>query len=553
MLKSSGKRNMATSTLVHLKEGTIRGRELTATSFSKKNYFAFQGIPYAQPPVGSLRFRDPQPPVPWQGVREAVKEAPACPQKHVLLQDTVGEEDNCLGLNVYTSNFSSAKPVMIWIHGGGFTFGSGHTDLHDPEYWMERDVVIVTCNYRVGAFGFLSLGNAEVPGNAGLKDQVMVLRWVQSNIAQFGGDPDNATLFGESAGAASVHYHLLSSMSRGLFHRAILMSGSSLNSWAFSSDCVQKSHLLGEKMGCTSQDPQELLQFLQKVPAFDLVKGQYKVVSAQDKRDVRPFPFIPTVEPQEGEGERFLTDHPRSLLQKGQVAPVPIIIGVTNKEGMLIMNDIPHSDDYFKVLNGNFARIVPGNLGLPANGAEMIRQFFFEDEPIDWDTVPQYLDYYGDLFFYIGVDEMIRLHLACGTAPVYCYNLAFEGQLGLLTWYLRQLYPQCDLSGVSHADDLGYIYKANVPGPPAMEEGSPDEHMVKCVTGLWYQFAATGNPNGEKGQTVVWEPAVKDQSSWKNYLELDKEPTMRHWRLQQQRMAFWERAMRHHSSLQQKL
>ncbi|XP_046686738.1 esterase FE4-like isoform X2 [Homalodisca vitripennis] len=544
---------MATSTLVNLKEGTIRGKVLTATSFSKKKYFAFQGIPYAQPPVGNLRFRDPQPPIPWQGIKDTVRESPPCPQKHILLQDTVGNEDNCLGLNVYTPDFSAAKPVMVWIHGGGFTFGSGHTDLHDPEYWMERDVVIVTCNYRVGALGFLSLGTSDVPGNAGLKDQVMVLRWVQRNIAQFGGDPGNVTLFGESAGGASVHYHLLSPMSKGLFHRAIIMSGSSLNSWAFSSEAVEKSRLLGEKMGCTSQDPQEVLQYLQTVPAFDLVKAQYKVVTAQDKQDIQVFPFTPSVETQEGEGERFLTDHPRSLLQKGQVAPVPLIVGVTDKEGMLVLNDIPHSDDYFKVLNNNFSRIVPGNLGLPTNGAEMIRQFFFGDKPMNWDIVPQYLDYYGDIFFYIGVDEMIKLHMACGVAPIYCYNITFDGQLGLLSWYLPQVYPQCDLRGVSHADDLGYIFKMNIPGPPEMSVGSPEEQVVKCITGLWYQFALSGNPNGGEAQTVVWEPVVKDQSGWKNYLELGKEPTMRHCRLLQQRMVFWERAMRPHSVLQQKL
>ncbi|XP_054259144.1 esterase FE4-like isoform X2 [Macrosteles quadrilineatus] len=535
------------STVIKIKEGAIRGKEVTATSFRKKKYFSFQGIPYAQPPVGNLRFKDPVPVTSWDGVRDTLKEAPLCPQKHVILRRSLGEEDNCLALNVYTPRLpeagSALLPVMVWIHGGGFTFGSGNTDLHDPEYWMEQDVVIVTCNYRVGVLGFLSLGTSEVPGNAGLKDQVMVLKWVQWNIAQFGGDPNNVTMFGESAGSASVHYHLLSPMSRGLFHRAILMSGSSLNTWAFSSQALEKSFSLGEKLGLSTSDPKKLLEFLQNLPVFDLVKMQNKVLTAQDKQDLRVFPFVPSVELSGGAEQRFLTEHPRTILQRGDIAPVPVIFGANNKEGMLVMNDVPHNDELFKVVNSNFSRILPGDLGLPNNAADKLRRFFFGKKDIGWGTISDYFDYYGDVFFYLGIDEAVRHHLASGKAPVYCYWLSYDGGQGLLSHFLRLIYHQCELKGVCHADDVGYMFKSNLPGAPELTPGSPDEHMVSTITGLWREFASTGNPNKEE-QVVKWAPAILEGSSWKRFLEINNPLEMKNSRMAQTRMEFWETLLR---------
>ena len=195
---------------------------------------AFRGIPYAAPPVGALRFRPPQPAPPWTGTRQALDMSPACPQ----LIDTDPTENNeavmaedCLALNVWTPRVDAKhRPVMVWIHGGAFVVGATRNTWYNGSRLASRgDVVVVTINYRLGAWGFLSLpsfGPAFAgSANAGLLDQVAALEWVRENIVNFGGDPDNVTIFGESAGASSVGALLAMPQAKGLFGKAIMQSG----------------------------------------------------------------------------------------------------------------------------------------------------------------------------------------------------------------------------------------------------------------------------------------------------------------------------------------
>ncbi|EFX78599.1 hypothetical protein DAPPUDRAFT_105048 [Daphnia pulex] len=192
--------------------GGLRGSQMVSSSGRK--FDAFRGIPYAEPPVGNLRFRDPIPAQPWTGVLDATKEGPACFQNDLLSGITAGQED-CLVLNVYTHNsnaIENALPVMVWIHGGGFTAGSGNseTDFYGPGHILDRDVVLaVTINYRLGPFGFLSTEDKEAPGSYGLIDQSLAIKWVKDHIANFGGNPDSITIFGESTGGASVEFQAL--------------------------------------------------------------------------------------------------------------------------------------------------------------------------------------------------------------------------------------------------------------------------------------------------------------------------------------------------------
>lgn len=172
-------------------------------------YFSWKGIPYAEPPVGNLRFREPVAHRGWTGVRNASAHGESCPSSG-WLADKAGDED-CLFLNVYSTSIIDRRPVMVWIHGGSFTGGSGDDGLYGPDHLITEDVVIVTINYRVGVLGFLSTGDRHAPGNQGMKDMILALRWVQNNILNFGGDPDNVTIFGESAGGCAVHckYNLM--------------------------------------------------------------------------------------------------------------------------------------------------------------------------------------------------------------------------------------------------------------------------------------------------------------------------------------------------------
>ncbi|GBP60488.1 Esterase B1 [Eumeta japonica] len=188
---------------VHVEQGWLEGER--APLVTKDGFYnCFKGIPYAAPPIGKLHFKAPQSPILWKG------------------------NEDCLYLNVYTPELTPKHPLplMFFIHSGGYKCGSGNTDNYGPDFLVKEEVVLVTINYRVEVLGFLCLENKDVPGNAEMKDQVAALRWVQKNISNFGGDPNNVTIFGESAGGGSVGWHILSPMSKGLFQRAILMSGS---------------------------------------------------------------------------------------------------------------------------------------------------------------------------------------------------------------------------------------------------------------------------------------------------------------------------------------
>jgi para-nitrobenzyl esterase len=195
----------------------------------------WKGIPYAASPVGNLRFRPPQPPPVWSGERDATRSGPVAVQARDSVMSGVGDQtamsENCLSVNVYApAEPLTKRPVVVWIHGGAFIMGSGSMPLyHGTSFAARHGIVVVTLNYRLGLLGLLYLGDVggDEAGNVALLDQVAALRWVKTNIAAFGGDPDNVTIMGESAGAVSIANLLVMPAARGLFHRAILQSGAS--------------------------------------------------------------------------------------------------------------------------------------------------------------------------------------------------------------------------------------------------------------------------------------------------------------------------------------
>ena len=218
------------STSLGLVRGIV-GETDVGTRFAK-----FTKVPYAEPPIGALRLREPQSKRAWSEELDATQAPPPCLQMEYLQEnETRKSQEDCLFLNIYTPNplkvdpiQTTLKPVMLWIHGGGFTEGDA-TTLIDPQYLLDQDVVFVSIQYRLGLLGFFAVENStDLPGNLGLKDQQEAMRWVQRNIAYFGGDPAKVTIFGVSAGAVSVHSHILSPSAKGLFRAGILQSGTAL-------------------------------------------------------------------------------------------------------------------------------------------------------------------------------------------------------------------------------------------------------------------------------------------------------------------------------------
>lgn len=204
---------------------------------------------------------------PWNGTFDAIRDSPKCPQP-VLSAAEISED--CLRLNVYTKNVSivAKKPVIVFIHPGGFYESSGRSDEFGPQYLIRRDIVLVTINYRLSAFGFLSTGTKDAPGNNGLKDQVMALRWVKKHIERFGGDPDSVTLMGYGSGAIGITLHMVSPMSKGLFHKAIVMSGAATAQWTIPKHQLNLTKKQARILNCPDHSISQMMKCLKQVRQF---------------------------------------------------------------------------------------------------------------------------------------------------------------------------------------------------------------------------------------------------------------------------------------------
>jgi para-nitrobenzyl esterase len=296
----------------------------------RDRHAVFRGIPFAKPPVGALRFRAPEPPEPWGGVRNAHSFGPSAIQRPPsAIVNSVPEprSEDCLYLNVYTPGADWARrPVLFWIHGGGFNFGAGSEPLYDGGHLAERgDVVVVTINYRLGALGYLYLPEPErkrleLTANAGSLDQIAALRWVRDNIAAFGGNPDDVTLMGESAGAYSVAMLLGMPQARGLFHKAVAQSGARFSRVA--GDPARATHALMRALDISEALPEALWD----VPADRFVHAQLTVATQSDRALNDVSAFAPVY-------DADTVPLPlEEAFARGECAKVPLLLGTTRDE-----------------------------------------------------------------------------------------------------------------------------------------------------------------------------------------------------------------------------
>merc|ERR1711936_19243 len=305
-----------------------------------RTYYKFLGIPYAQPPVDELRFLPPKPVNAW-GTLVATEDGPVCPQVNFLAGGGfIGDED-CLHLNIYTPSLVSAsnpfalKPVMLWIHGGGFTIGSGTENEYDPVLLLDEDVVVVSINYRLGPLGIMTFGNNKVVGNMGLKDQNMAIKWIKNYIRYFGGDPKKITIFGESAVGMSVHAQVLSPFNHGLLAGAIAQSGTMLYKQLHTKKPGDERIAIkaAKAFNCSSKGlDDEMLRCLQDIPVTDLIQTTLIPAFESDESDVS-YAWTPTVD--YFSYEPFLPIQPLEALKKGIYNHVPFMSGTVKDEGSL--------------------------------------------------------------------------------------------------------------------------------------------------------------------------------------------------------------------------
>ncbi|GLG95959.1 Esterase FE4 [Gryllus bimaculatus] len=485
--------------------GALRGRKVTAKAGN--SYFSFQGVPYAKPPVGPLRFKVAQPVEPWSGIRNALKEGPCCPQIELIMNLPYRGNEDCLYINVYSPKLPSTGqilnyPVMVWIHGGGFEMGSGDSNTYGPEYLVNENVVIVTFNYRLGIFGFLNVDDGSTPYNVGLKDQVAALRWVKKNISVFGGDPNNVTIFGESAGGASVHFHMLSPVSKGLFHKAILQSGCALNEWKAAAEPQEVAFIVAQKLGCDAADVQGLVSFLSSVSARDLVE-KYNEYSASpgEKGSFRPMPEKPIPD-----DDVFLPTDARELMENRQFCHVPVMIGLNSKETIIFLDmmGVRKNPENVKNLIEHIGMFIPKSMGLNSEQKEKaVKEFYFGQETRNERLVEALINCTSDMAIARGVEEATKI-LSEGYFPVFYYNFNFSGKLNIFKHFVSAT----ELPGASHLDELGYLFATPFFNVPEVASDSPEALVRKRMVKLWTNFAKTGNPTPKLDPeiNVKWPP-----------------------------------------------
>lgn len=489
-------------------------------SLEDREYASFEGIPYAHPPVGKYRFEESIPAKAWRGVWQAKLYPNICLQWFHIPNDednsVVGDED-CLYVNVYTPNLKpdNLLPVLTYIHGGSFLFGAG--SQYGPRFIMDHDLVYVSIHYRLGPLGFLSTQDKIVPGNNGLKDQNLALKWIQTNIKHFGGNSENNTIMGMSAGGASVHYHMLSIKSKGLFHRAISQSGTSLCSWTQQTRPREKAFQLGNFLGCPTDDSSSLITCLKLRPAAAIVRTTQKEFMIFDHT---PFaPFNPVLEP-EHYSDAFLNQHPYKLVNEGQINDVPWINSIVTEEGLYPSGVYLQDPNYLKIMNFKWQEWVPHiynfndtlHESLHEDVAEKIKQHYLEGKDLSLDTISGFIDSLSHRHFVGCMEKTIRLHTKSNSRshPTYSYLFGFSGQTSLG----KTLSKSDKNYGVSHGDDTGYVFDTTYMDPTTDDR---DVEMVKFMTKMIASFVIDGVPDVGP---VQWDP-VNIEDDMINYLKIN--------------------------------
>ncbi|MCD8055063.1 MAG: carboxylesterase family protein [Lachnospiraceae bacterium] len=461
-----------------LRETAVENGKVRGVACGWPSITAYYGIPYAAPPVGNLRWREPQPAADWDGVRDCARPSAKCWQLGVGKGSfferefyPVEEEmsEDCLYLNVWTPAQSTAErcPVIFWIHGGAFMTGYGHSAHFDGEHFARQGVILVTINYRLNVFGWMvdpalsAESEHGVSGNYALLDQIAALKWVRRNIAQFGGDPDNITVAGQSAGAACVQALVSSPLTQGDIARAIFQSGGGMDAlpdmnYPRLAEVEARSNLQ-ESLGVASLEEARALSGKELLERW---------------RKTMPGPAIQRTPVIDG---YVLPEPTADVVYERKYPRIPYLVGYTEKEGIVVS---PTPESYRELAETLYGKRTEEYLSLcPMEGEEAfasLRDNFFAES------------------LQAGCESWAELLEENGDGPVYVYRLA-------------RMLPGDD-KGAFHAADLWYVFQTFMRGWRPWE--GRDYEIARTMNTCWANFAKTGNPNGER--LPEWTPFTRE-------------------------------------------
>lgn len=473
-------------TVVKTNSGLLKG-------VSAGDVRVFKGIPYAAPPTGEWRWQAPRPAAKWTGVRDAANYGPSCPQapyaaSSIYFSEPEPQSEDCLSLNVWAPAGAGAQvPVMVWIHGGAFTRGSGAVASYDGGSLARKGVVVVTINYRLGALGFLAHpeltaeSKEHASGNYAILDQIQALRWVQENIRAFGGDPRTVTIFGESAGSWAVNALVASPLAKGLFHRAIGESGA----WFVPMRTLREAEEGGTAFAKRVQAGS--LAALRALPAEQIVKEQ-GAVRAETIVDGYTFP-----------------EEIRKLFAEGKQNDVPLIAG-SNANEMSTLTDpsmVPKTADGYRKMLAFVA---------PKYKAEIEAVY---PAATDAEAGRSYLEALRDFTFSLQMRNWVRAS-ASGKSKAWLY------------WFSHvPPHRNSQYFGAYHAGEIIYVFD-NLGVKPDGPWQDADRAVARDMSGYWVNFAKTGDPNG--GGLAEWK--AYDRGA-EYYLEFGDRPELKQHLLKQ--------------------
>lgn len=575
--------------IVLIQQGKLLGRRRKTVTGG--HFSSYTRIPYALPPVGERRFLPPSEPPPWEGVLDAGRSCPKPLQSNYVTELLEGQED-CLYLNVYVpesprdlEEFPEPLPVMFWLYGGGFVMGDATEENYLPGPLLDtKQVIVVTVNYRVGPLGFLCFEDNILPGNLALWDQRAALIWVKNNMEQFGGDPNNVTIFGESAGSFCLMCLYVSPLCRGLFHRAVAQSGPLISNCSAIQVLGKTPQLYArsyaKSLGCEGNETSE--EILKKLRLLPAAKLQEKFSFAGDWAPMCPSPWKPVVDT--WADTPILPIDPREALESGNFQGIPLMTGTCRDEGLLILSHILKEPARWNLFAGpswwKYLSMVTFHTHTEDMGAEdkeiMLRiaqeyelltpqQDCLLVNPASQaekqDKAVKLLELFSDSYFKAGTLDLCQLVAAHGH-PVYQYRFCYQGSwkfVDLLTLQAGALALKLVLDslskgrivlhgpfseGVCHADELHYLFSPRLWGARHTLRQPRDREVSRRMAAHWVNFASSGDPTLD----IRWDPVSEGGSQYLEISQLERMTTFEAKELQ--RAAFWSAIFSERKQLQ---
>lgn len=503
-------------------------------------YASFRGIPYAQQPLGNLRFKELQPAEPWSYLLDATKEGPVCPQDDVFYDGLVDKDremsESCIRVNVHVPIDVMTKhqieetgyPVLVFIHGGAYSYGSGDSDLHGPEYFMKKGIIVITFNYRLNVFGFFSYNTAAISGNAGLRDQLTLLRWVQRNVRVFGGNPHDVTLAGQSSGAVCAHLLALSKQSKGLFNRVILMSQTALPNMYSPSPAYAR--IIGDAflkaVGINTTDTDQIHKQLVNMPLEDIMKANSQVLRNSGSGFES---FVPVIEAEYPGVTRIVDDDPINMIKGGRDMEYPIVIGFTNNECETFRNTMMNAKLLDRIKN-NPLMVLPVGIAFSTSSNvssllanKMMERYIHGDLNFN-----DYMVLCKNTLFNYPAFQLSRWRSEINAAPTYTYQFTYNTERSVIKETFN-----LEFEGNGHVEDLVNIFRANavLGDKRSIMPITSDDHMKNWMTTLFVKFMHCNDPTCGEGWYPVNPNNLNYQSVYYPYVYNNTCPTAEEWEM----------------------